>query len=305
MLWSWLASAVRIKSAGYALGAVSLVCLLSLAADRLLFAAPPTVSQSDDADTPAGVVGSRARSMAVTRVQGESDVDSPTVQFRAAGSPAPVGQADVAPKSEAVEAPAYDDESRTSLWTDAISKLADVLPFTGRKGGGASGLPAGAAPSTPSVSATPTTSSSGGAGASVQEVFFSTNEGTACHSSERRFLLYNVPDLYVCAQFAGISGKHVAKVTFVLPDGNVYQTMTVPFMTADTPPGDPMMEVEGRQLEAKPAGWGANGVSMVTVLLPVSGTFIAQHAMAGLWTVRVALDDDTATNEGFFDFLLD
>jgi hypothetical protein len=305
MLRSWLASAVRMKSAGSAVGAVSLVCLLSLAADRFLFAAPPPVSHSDDVETPAGVVRTGARSMAATRVQGDSDVDWPAVPFRAAGFPAPVGQTDVAPKSEAVEAPARDDESRTSPWTDAISKLADLLPSNGRRnGGGVSGLPAGAAPSPPSSSTTPVASASSGAGASVQEIFFSTNEGAACHSSERQFLLYNVPDLYVCAQFTGVTGKHVAKVTFVLPDGNVYQTMTVPFMTADTPPGDPMMDVDGRQLEARPAGWGANGVSMITVLLPVSGTFIAQRAMSGLWTVRVALDG-TATNEGFFDFLLD
>ena len=290
------------KGAGYAVGAVALICLLSLAADRLLFAAP-AVSHSDDADRSANGVGSRALSMAARRVPGESDVDWPSAPLPAMDSPTAIGQPDILPRAEATEAPEHDEESRTSPWMNAISKLADLLPFTGRNGGAASGLPAGAAPTTPSVAATVAASHSG-AGASVQEVFFSTNEGMACHSSERQFILYNVPDLYVCAQFTGITGKHIAKVSFVLPDGNVYQTMTVPFMTADTPPGDPMMEVDGRQLEARPAGWGANGTSMVTVMLPVAGTFIAQRAMGGLWTVRVLLDD-TATNEGFFDFFLD
>ena len=89
-------------------------------------------------------------------------------------------------------------------------------------------------------------------------MFFSTNEGTACHSSEHQFILYDVPDLYVCTLFTGITGKHVAKVSFVLPDDNVYQTMTVPFMTVDTPASvDPMIEVDGRTLDHALWQWSA------------------------------------------------
>jgi hypothetical protein len=192
--------------------------------------------------------------------------------------------------------------SKLAGWIGAIARLADLLPFT-KRDGGASGVPGGS----PASSAAPAAAAAAGAssaGGSVQDVLFSTSEGTACHSSEHQFILYDVPDLYVCAQFVGVSGKHVAKVIFVLPDGNVYQTMTVPFMTVDTPSTvDPMIEVDGRQLEAKRAGWGASGVSFVTVPLPVSGTFISQYGLAGLWTVRVVLDGGPTT-DGQFDFLV-
>jgi hypothetical protein len=70
----------------------------------------------------------------------------------------------------------------------------------------------------------------------MREVFFGTREDTACQPGDRQFILQDVADLYVCVVWRGLSGKYAEQLTFVSPDGHVYQTLTVPFMTADTPP---------------------------------------------------------------------
>ena len=71
-------------------------------------------------------------------------------------------------------------------------------------------------------------------------------------------------------------------------------------MTVDTPAtADPMIEVEGRKLVAKRAGWGASGTTLVTARLPVSGTFITQYSLAGLWTVQVALNGKSLDHDSF------
>jgi hypothetical protein len=296
---SWHAPAAFTKAAGYTVGAVMLGCILSFGARQAFFASASTPSDDNVAQA-ASSNASRgpARSMATTRASDAPAIDWPAVPVYTVAVQ-PTGG--IVPPAEPIETGAPQDRAAPPTgWMDAIAKLADLLPFTARSGG-VSGLPAGAPASS---STTPSSAVASSPGGSVQDLYFSTNEGTACHSSEHRFILNDVPDLYVCAQFVGITGKHVAKVIFVLPDGNVYQTMTVPFMTVDTPSTvDPMIEVEGRQLEAKRAGWGTTGVALVTVPLPVSGTFISQYGLTGLWTVRVVLDG-AATNEGQFDFLV-
>jgi hypothetical protein len=175
-------------------------------------------------------------------------------------------------------------------WSKPFSALAGLLS----SGGGTSNAPATVP--TPGASSASRTSHNG----QVRAVRFGTSEGTVCHSDDRQFRFQDVSDLYVCVAWEGLSGKHAAQVTFVSPDGHVYQTVTVPFMTVDTPATvDPLIEVEGRQLEAKRAGWGAKGITLVTAALPVSGTFITQYALAGLWTVQVALDGQNLDHDSF------
>ena len=131
-------------------------------------------------------------------------------------------------------------------------------------------------------------------------VRFGTSEDTVCHSDERQFRFEDVEDLYVCVAWTGLSGKYAEQVMFLSPDGNVYQTVTIAFMTVDTPAtADPMIEVEGRKLVAKRAGWGASGTTLVTARLPVSGTFITQYSLAGLWTVQVALNGKSLDHDSF------
>ncbi len=178
-------------------------------------------------------------------------------------------------------------------WSKPFSALTGLLS----SGGGTSNAPATVAP--PSASSARRPSHNG----QVTAVRFGTSEDTACHSDDRQFRFEDVGDLYVCVAWTGLSGKYAEQVTFLSPDGNVYQTVTVAFMTVDTPTTvDPMIEVEGRRLEAKRAGWGASGTTLVTARLPVSGTFITQYSLAGLWTVQVALNG-RGLDHDFFDLI--
>jgi len=175
-------------------------------------------------------------------------------------------------------------------WSKPFSAVAGLLS----SGGGTSNAPATVAP--PSASSAPRTSHNG----QVTAVRFGTSEDTVCHSDDRQFRFEDVGDLYVCVAWTGLSGKYAEQVTFLSPDGNVYQTVTIAFMTVDTPATvDPMIEVEGRRLEAKRAGWGASGTTLVTARLPVSGTFITQYSLAGLWTVQVALNGKGLDHDSF------
>ena len=71
------------------------------------------------------------------------------------------------------------------------------------------------------------------------------------------------------------------------------------FVTAGaTPPADGI-EVRGRLFPVSPAGWGANGETLVVARLPVGGTFISRYSMVGLWTVKVALDGQVLAQDNF------
>jgi hypothetical protein len=48
--------------------------------------------------------------------------------------------------------------------------------------------------------------------------------------------------------------------------------------------------VQGRQHEVKPAGWRGKGETVLVATLPVAGTYITQHNLVGLWTVKISLD---------------
>ncbi len=131
-------------------------------------------------------------------------------------------------------------------------------------------------------------------------VSFGASEATACQESGQQFILGQVSDVYVCVALRGLSGTYTEQLTFVLPEGHVYQRMIVPFMTDDMPLGtDPTVEVDGRQLQAVRARRGLNGETLVTAMLPVAGTFITQYTLAGAWTVQVLLDGQPLTQETF------
>jgi len=132
----------------------------------------------------------------------------------------------------------------------------------------------------------------------VREVFFSDHEETACQPGDRQFALEDIRGLYVCVVWAGLAGTYAQQLTFVSPDGHVYQALTQAFATAQAPAMD-TVEVEGRRYAVTRAGWGANGETLVSAALPVAGTFITQYNLVGLWTVKVALNGQPIDQDNF------
>jgi hypothetical protein len=124
----------------------------------------------------------------------------------------------------------------------------------------------------------------------VREVFFGESEATVCQAGAREFSLNDLRELHVCVVFWGLTGTHSAQLTFVSPDGNVYQKVTLAFVTPEAPATVATVEVEGRHHEVRRAGWRQRGETLVVATLPVAGTYITQYRLAGLWTVKVSLD---------------
>ena len=279
----------------YAVTATLVLCGVSTA-QRMFFDAPPKadeqqVVQSTLPTTAGGVARRATRSDEGQERDGSVDPEAPGGRDPLRQSPAP-GARDGSQPTEAVAAQVGQAADKGS-W-GLVSAVANVLSFAR---GGVSGAPAQATSNTPRARSSAGLPSTGG---QVVDVYFGTDEGTACQPGTREFALTAVPDLYVCVVWKGLSGKYAEQLTFVLPDGNVYQTMTVPFMTIDMPAtADPTIQVAGRTLVAKRAGWGANGATLVTAALPVSGTYITQYTLAGLWTVQVALDGHRIDQNNF------
>src|SRR5712691_11081322 len=97
----------------------------------------------------------------------------------------------------------------------------------------------------------------------VREVFFGEREETVCQPGGREFTLDDLRDLSVCVVWSGLSGTYSAQLTFVSPDGNVYQTMTQAFVTPEAPATVAAVEVEGRQHEVTRAGWRRQGETVL------------------------------------------
>lgn len=122
----------------------------------------------------------------------------------------------------------------------------------------------------------------------VREVYFGENEATVCQPGRQEFVLDDLRGLYVCIDWSGLAETYAAQLTFVSPDGNVYQTMTLAFVTAEAPATVATVEVQGRQHEVQRAGWRYRGETVVVATLPVAGTYITQHNLAGRWTVKIS-----------------
>lgn len=188
--------------------------------------------------------------------------------------------------------PARPRIERATAWSNPLSPPSSLISSGSR---GAVGAPPSVTPSTASSSP----GSGGSNGVQVREVFYGTSEASACQPGGWQFALHALHDLYVCVVWSGLAGTYAEQLTFVAPDGNVYQTVTVAFVTAGaTPPADGIV-VRGRQLAVQPAGWGANGETLVIARLPVGGTFISQYTLLGLWTVKVSLSGTLRAQNNF------
>lgn len=125
---------------------------------------------------------------------------------------------------------------------------------------------------------------------------------SACHPRGRDFWIEEVRDVYVCVVWRGLAGTYVQRLTFVSPNGHVYQTLTVPFSTPGTPAPPESVEVEGQRHGVARSGKDGAGKTLVLARLPVAGTFITQHTLVGLWTVEVFLSDQPV-GQGHFILL--
>jgi hypothetical protein len=59
------------------------------------------------------------------------------------------------------------------------------------------------------------------------------------------------------------------------------------------------VEVHGRQHEVRRAGWARRGEAVVVATLPVAGTYITQHNLVGLWTVKISLNGRPVDEDHF------
>jgi hypothetical protein len=133
----------------------------------------------------------------------------------------------------------------------------------------------------------------------VREVYFGETEEDACQPGSKQFWLDELRSLHVCIVWEGLSGTYAAQLKFVTPDGNVYQTMTLAFVTAAAPATVATLEVEGRHHDVKRAGWGNKGESLLVAPLPVAGTYITQHNLTGEWKVEISLDGRSVDQDHF------
>lgn len=219
----------------------------------------------------------------------------------ARGTSGPAARAASDPRPADPGRPPSDAVSPRPAGADAPSAPAPAEPTWRDRWAALSGLFGSSAPSGPAAApSAPHVPAGASVPPGVREVFYGESEATACQPGPRQFALDRLRDLYICVVWGGLVGTQVEQLTLVAPDGHAYQTITRAFVTADAAPSVATVEVEGRSYPVEPAGWGAGGAALVVVALPVAGTFITQHTLAGTWRVRVALngrlvDEDTFT----------
>lgn len=135
--------------------------------------------------------------------------------------------------------------------------------------------------------------------ARVSRILFGKTQETACQPGRRDLFLKEVRDLYVCVGWQGLAGTYVEGLTFVAPDRNVYQALTVPFTTPGARAPLDAVEMEGRSHDVRPSAPGADGETLVLASLPVAGTYITQRNLVGLWTVEVSLNGQLLDRDHF------
>src|SRR5438046_10456353 len=111
----------------------------------------------------------------------------------------------------------------------------------------------------------------------VREVFFGDREETVCQPGRREFVLDDLQGLYVCIVWSGLAGTYWTQLTFVSPDGHVYQTMTQAFVTPEARATVATVEVQGQQHGGKRAGWGRKGESVGVATLTMAGCDVTER----------------------------
>jgi len=127
-------------------------------------------------------------------------------------------------------------------------------------------------------------------------IFFCAVRDVNCRTDENRFYLNEVRDLFVFVSWGHLRGEHVARVRFLLPDGNVYQQSELKFTTEQGErTNHPRKSDENVQVAVISRGEPA------TVLdFPVAGTHISQRSLTGTWIVEVELDSKPVARRNLF-----
>lgn len=95
------------------------------------------------------------------------------------------------------------------------------------------------------------------------------DSGTPNCPGETKFSLGSLHDLQVNVDWKNMpGGTHTQEITFLLPNGVVYQSMSHGFGVTE----------------------GVLGSPTVGGAMPVAGTYITQRELTGQWTVKVSLD---------------
>ncbi len=95
------------------------------------------------------------------------------------------------------------------------------------------------------------------------------DSGTPNCTGQMNFSLGSLRDLQVNADWKNMpGGTHTQEITFLLPNGVVYQTVSHGFGVAEDTFGAPT----------------------ISDAMPVAGTYITQRELTGDWTVQISLD---------------
>lgn len=101
-------------------------------------------------------------------------------------------------------------------------------------------------------------------------VTFCDNPAPGC-AAGTSFSVSVLRDLSIRVQWSNLSpGNHVQTLNFILPDGNVYESMETSFAIAEEPVG----------------------ATTTLQALPVAGTFITERSLTGQWRIEVSLDGE-------------
>lgn len=115
-------------------------------------------------------------------------------------------------------------------------------------------------------------------------IFFCVTNNVECRTKINEFDLDQVRDLFVFSAWRHIQGEHTQQLRFLLPDGNLYQSIETKFtVSTATKSSGVQSAVRSREEYA------------VSVALPVAGTHITQRSLAGTWTVEIYLDGKFVT----------
>ncbi len=106
------------------------------------------------------------------------------------------------------------------------------------------------------------------------------------------FSVSTVRDLYLYSYWLGLDGDYTLLARLYGPDGNLYQQRVVPVSTT-TPVSAtrlvPGVENPVQVQQTIPMGQ----MQVMTVQLPVAGTWVTQHHLLGTWRVELYLDNDS------------
>jgi hypothetical protein len=150
------------------------------------------------------------------------------------------------------------------------------------------------------------------------EIFYCETPDTSCRTTQDKFAMAELRDLFVFVVWPGVSGQHVQTVEFYTPDGSMHLSKKTRFTIGGSAPATAMAPATQNNVSPLPPAhhlvadankihpegipsllMKSRGDSSVLTVLPVGGTYITQRNLSGTWHVRVLLDDRLALESEF------